>query len=97
MISPLRPSGTAEFGGAVVDVIAQAEFIENGAEEIMVDKFNIKPGIWDILEKAFPDHMTLIKDPIFFRQILYYTTKICEKQNVSAVSAFQLSSISLKQ
>ena len=74
-----------------------SKFIENGAEEIMVDKFNIKPGIWDILEKAFPDHMTLIKDPIFFRQILSYTTKICEKQNVSAVSAFQLSSIVLKQ
>lgn len=30
VISPLRPSGTAEFAGAVVDVIAQAEFIEKG-------------------------------------------------------------------
>jgi membrane-bound serine protease (ClpP class) len=28
--SPLRPSGTAEFDGAVVDVVAYAEFIENG-------------------------------------------------------------------
>jgi membrane-bound serine protease (ClpP class) len=28
VISPLRPSGTAEFNGAVVDVVAQAEFIE---------------------------------------------------------------------
>ena len=30
VISPLRPCGDAEFDGAIVDVIAHAEFLENG-------------------------------------------------------------------
>ena len=63
-------------------------FIKNGAKEIMVDKFNIKPGIWDILKKAFPDHINLIKDPIYFRKIFSNTKKICEELDIPAVSAF---------
>lgn len=65
-----------------------SKFVENGAKEIMVDKFNIKPGIWNILEKAFPNHITLIKDPIYFRQIFLDTQKISEELHVKAVSAF---------
>jgi len=63
-------------------------FIEKGAKEIMVDKFNLKPGILNILEKSFPKHMELIQDPIYFRQILSNTKKICKDYNISAVSAF---------
>ena len=86
---------TTVFFGPVYPTVNQNDlpriiniFIENGAKEIMVDRFNIKPGILNILEKNFPNHISLIKDPIFFRQILSDTKKICKEKNITAVSAF---------
>jgi DNA repair photolyase len=63
-------------------------FVEYGAREIMVDKFNIKPGIFKELEKVFPEQISLIKDPIYFRQILKNTKRISEELKIKAVSAF---------
>lgn len=63
-------------------------FIENGAKEIMVDKFNLKPGILQVLEKKFPNNIDLIKNSSYFKQIFIEIKRICNKKNVKAISAF---------
>jgi DNA repair photolyase len=63
-------------------------FIENGAKEIMVDKFNLKPEIFEILERKFPNQKELIKDVSYFKQIFKETTRLCKEKNVKAVYAF---------
>ena len=63
-------------------------FIENGAKEIMVDTFNLKPGVLPVLEKTFPNHKHLLKNDLFFKQVLNEAKKIGNKSNTKIVSAF---------
>ncbi len=63
-------------------------FIENGAKEIMIDKFNLKPGIWPVLEKTFSNNKNLINDESYFKQIFEETNKICKGKNIKVVTAF---------
>jgi len=63
-------------------------FIKQGTEEIILDRFNLKPGIWNILEKTFPNHKNLLKESIYFKQIFNETQKICKHKNVKIASAF---------
>lgn len=63
-------------------------FVEFGAKEIMVDKFNLKPGILPILEETFPNHKHFLKNDFYFKQVLNEAKKIGNKRNVKIVSAF---------
>jgi DNA repair photolyase len=63
-------------------------FIDYGAKEIMVDKFNLKPGILQVLEEIIPDDIEMIKNTSNFREMYGEITQICSKENVKAVSAF---------
>jgi len=80
---PIYPTIKVEDLERIIDI-----FIENGANEIMVDKFNLKPGILQILEKKFPNDIDLIKSITHFRQVFEEIRKICNKKNVKTVSAF---------
>jgi DNA repair photolyase len=80
---PIYPTIKVEDLSGIIDT-----FIQNGVTEVMLDKFNIKPGIWDILESAFPNHKHLVKDDSYFKQIFDETQRICKQKKVKAVSAF---------
>jgi len=80
---PIYPTIKVEDLSGIIDT-----FLQYGATEIMVDKFNIKPGIWNILESTFPNHKHLIKDVSYFKQIFDETQKICKQKKVKAVPAF---------
>ena len=63
-------------------------FVEFGAKEIMVDKFNLKPGILDALEKKIPENINKIKNTYFFKEIYEEINRICSKEKINVVSAF---------
>ena len=63
-------------------------FVEFGAKEIMVDKFNLKPGILDVLEKKIPENINKIKNTYFFKEIYEEINHICSKEKINVVSAF---------
>jgi DNA repair photolyase len=63
-------------------------FVEFGAKEIMVDKFNLKPGILEVLEKKIPENINKIKNTYFFKEIYEEINRICSKEKIKAVSAF---------
>ncbi len=44
-------------------------FFEFGAKEIMVDKFNLKPGILQILEEKIPRNIGILKNTSYFKDI----------------------------
>jgi hypothetical protein len=54
----------------------------------MVDKFNLKPGILQVLEEKIPENIDLIKDTSFFKEMYGEIQQICSKENVKVVSAF---------
>ena len=63
-------------------------FVDYGASEIMMDKFNLKPGIWNNVQEAFPYHKNLIEDKQFYKKIFFETLKICKEKKVKVVNAF---------
>jgi len=80
---PVYPTITREKIPEIINT-----FIENGAKEIMLDKFNLKPGVLPVLEKTFPNHKHLLKNDLYFKQVLNEAKKIGNKKNVKIVSAF---------
>jgi len=80
---PVYPTVKKEDIADIVDT-----FLENGVKEIMVDKFNYKPGIMKALQKAFPKDKLLIKDTDNFKLIFNEIKRICNKKNMSAITAF---------
>jgi DNA repair photolyase len=80
---PYYPTVKIEDLENIIDV-----FYEYGAKGVIVDKFNLKPGILEVLEKAFPGNKELIKDNSYFKKILEKTIKLCEKKKIKGVSAF---------
>jgi len=63
-------------------------FIENGAKEIMLDKFNLKPGIFEVLEKKFPKHKDIIKNTSYFKKIFEETNRLSKDKNIQVITAF---------
>jgi DNA repair photolyase len=63
-------------------------FVEFGAKEIMVDKFNLKPGILQVLEEKIPRDIELIKDTSYFKEMYGEINQICKKKNIDAILAF---------
>lgn len=80
---PFYPTIKIEDLEKIIDV-----FYENGAKKIIVDKFNLKPGIWEVLEKKFPNNNDLIKNNSYFKKILEETIRLCEKKKIKVESAF---------
>jgi len=60
-------------------------FLEHGASEIMVDKFNLKPGIEKILEKIFPNNLNNEK---YFKKIYDKIDYTCKDRKIKSVLAF---------
>jgi len=63
-------------------------FIKNGAKEIMIDKLNLKPGIFENVIRFLPAYSNLINDSNNYKNILEKIEFICNKKNVKAISAF---------
>jgi DNA repair photolyase len=63
-------------------------FLEFGAKEIMVDKFNLKPGILQALEEKMPENINEIKNTYFFKEMFEEINRVCSKENINAVLAF---------
>jgi len=63
-------------------------FIEYGAKEIMVDKFNLKPGIKDILKEKIPNSLENIENKFFFKETYNEINSICNKKNIKSDLAF---------
>jgi len=80
---PIYPSVTVDELPVIINT-----FIDHGARELTLDKFNVKPGLLTPLEHAFANHKTLLNDPLFFLSILEKTKEICEEKKIKAVSAF---------
>lgn len=80
---PICPTIKKEDLPEIIDM-----FVESGVNEIMLDKFNLKPGILNNLEKTFPNHKSLLIDNSYFKQIFDETQKICKQKNISVTSAF---------
>jgi len=63
-------------------------FTSHGAKEMMVDKFNLKPGIFENIKRQYPTHYHLINDDVHYDRIFEEITMFCHKKNVKAISAF---------
>jgi len=59
-----------------------------GAKDIMYDMFNLKPGIWENVERYFPYSKDLIKNSLHYKEIFEEIVKVCNKKNLKAISAF---------
>ena len=65
-----------------------SKFIENGAEEIMVDKLNLKPGIKENVTRVFPPYKNLIENVTYHQQLFHEIMRVCKEKNMKAVYAF---------
>lgn len=63
-------------------------FMKSGVKEIMVDKFNLKPGIADRLKKSFPNHIGLILDQTRFNSLFQEIKELGEQRGLRVISAF---------
>jgi DNA repair photolyase len=79
---PIYPSIKKEDLETIID-----EFVKHGAKEIMVDKFNIKPGLLKVFEKIIPDYMPIIKDKDYFDEIVNKIQGYC-KNKIRVEKAF---------
>jgi DNA repair photolyase len=63
-------------------------FVENGAEEIIFDKFNLKPGILENIKRQYPTYYHLMNDDVHYDRIFEEITMVCHKKNVKTIAAF---------
>jgi hypothetical protein len=54
----------------------------------MVDKFNLKPGILQVLEEKIPEKIDIIENVSYFKDMYREINQICSKKSVKAVLAF---------
>jgi DNA repair photolyase len=80
---PIYPSIKLSDISSIVDT-----FTEVGVSEIMFDKFNLKPGIFENLKRQYPTYYHLINDDVHYDRIFEEITMVCHKKNVKAISAF---------
>lgn len=80
---PIYPAIKKEETPGIIDI-----FIENGVKEIMVDKFNFKPGIYENLKTYNFPNFEKINDVAYFKDIIKEMEKIGKKRNIAVVSAF---------
>lgn len=63
-------------------------FISYGAKEIMADKFNLKPGIFENIKKYKISNFERVKNESYFKEILDEMKKYGNKRKIKIVSAF---------
>lgn len=63
-------------------------FVDHGAREIMLDKFNVKPGIYENLKKYHIPKFENIKEESYFGEIFGEMKKYGKERNVNVVRAF---------
>ncbi len=63
-------------------------FTKYGAKEIMIDKFNLKPGIFENLEKCDIPNFEIIKNESYFKEIFNELEKYEKERKIKIVSAF---------
>jgi len=80
---PVYPTIKIEDIPTVIDT-----FIEYGAKEIMVDKFNLKPGILQILTEKVPRNIEFIDDMSYFKKMYGEIDRYCSNKNIKSVLAF---------
>lgn len=80
---PIYTSAKIEDVKKIVDA-----FVENGVKEIMVDKFNLKPGIFENLKKFNISDFERIKNELYFKEILNEMKKYGEKRKIRIIEAF---------
>ena len=84
---PVYPTITSDDLPNIVDV-----FIKNGATEIMIDKFNPKPGVIDSVEESTRSNPLFLEK--FSNNQTYYKLQkeklyeICKKRKIKIVDAF---------
>ncbi|UCH71546.1 MAG: radical SAM protein [Thermoplasmatales archaeon] len=80
---PIYPSITKNIVTEIIDV-----FIEYGAQEIMMDKLNLKPDILENIEKISPDLKNLIKNDVSNKELFNEILRVCKKKGIDATVAF---------
>jgi DNA repair photolyase len=86
---------TAVFFGPVYPTINKEDleglvdtFVEYGAKEIMVDKFNLKPGIFENIKKYNISNFERVKNETYFKEMVIELKKYGEKRKIKIVNAF---------
>ena len=80
---PIYPTIQIQDIPRIVDTLVRC-----GVSEIMVDKFSLKPGVYNRLQQIFPKYVQNITDDCFFREIFEEIIKIGKNKGVCVVSAF---------
>lgn len=81
---PIYPTIKKEDLPEIIDT-----FVENGVAEIMLDKFNFKPGIYENLKKFNISKFERIKDESYFKEIFNEMEKNGKERKIKIVTAFQ--------
>jgi len=80
---PVYPTIKLDDISGVIDT-----FTNYGAKEIMVDKFNLKPGIFENLEKFNISNFEIVKDELYFKEIFNEMKKYEKERKIKIVKAF---------
>jgi len=80
---PVYPTINIEDLEKIIDT-----FVENGAKEIMVDKFNLRPGIFENIKKCNISNFEKVKNQSYFKEILNEMKKYGKDRKIKIVSAF---------
>jgi len=86
---------TSVFFGPIYPTIKKSDILTivdtfkiSGVKEIMIDKFNLKPGIKENISKFYPSIRNLIENDSYYKQLSQEIIKVCKEKNVKAVYAF---------
>ena len=70
-----------------IDLIVDT-FVGYGASEITIDKFNLKPGIYENIQKYFPNTKLELKSKIYCEKIINDILNTCKNKKIKAEKAF---------
>ena len=88
---PVYPTILVEDIPMIIDT-----FIDYGVEEIIIDRFNLKPGIWENIEKTLSPHSNLknifrknwLENHTNYQKVLEEFIRLCKRKNVKTMFAF---------
>jgi DNA repair photolyase len=82
-LGPVYPTVEKEDIPPLIDAIVKC-----GGSEIMFDKFNLKPGIFENLKKFNISNSERVRDEPYFREIFNEMKKCGEERKIKIVKAF---------